>query len=323
MTSVVDAKPRNDSIDFVKLVAVFLVLNSHMGLCYGSHSFLATGGAIGDALFFFVSGFTLFLGGKYRFDNWYKRRLSRIYPSVLATGIVACLLFKSEDSFFDVITAKRYWFVQCIFIYYILLYPIKTYVSKVWIAFTALFALVVAAYFLFFDFTGKGIFWGSDSYFRWMFFFLIVLQGAMLGKQGHITFRVWHLPALLVCIAAWYGVCFFFNGVNWQILSVIPMFGITYFLYSVSNNSLVKKTLQTKMLKKPVLLVGSLCLESYLIQKYLITDSLNNLFPLNIPIIMLLVLLFAFFVRMVSEFIRQVFSADAFDYKKMFLFFNR
>lgn len=243
MTPVVDAKPRNDSIDFVKLVAVFLVLNSHMGICYGSHSFLATGGAIGDALFFFISGFTLFLGGKYRFDNWYKRRLSRIYPSVLATGIVACLLFKSEDSFFDVITAKRYWFVQCIFIYYVLLYPIKTYVSKVWIVFAALFAFVVGAYFLFFDFTGKGIFWGSDSYFRRMFFFLIVLQGAMLGKQGQITFRVWHLPALFVSIVAWYGVCYFFNGANWQILSVVPIFGITYFLYSVSNNRLVKKNI--------------------------------------------------------------------------------
>ena len=249
MTSTLDNKPRNDYIDFVKLVAVFLVLNSHMGICYGSHSFLATGGAIGDALFFFISGFTLFLGGKYRFDNWYKRRLSRIYPSVLATGIIACLLFKSEDSFFDVITAKRYWFIQCIFIYYLLLYPIKTYVNKVWSLFSILFVLVVVAYFLFFDFTDKGLFWGNNSYFRWMFFFLIMLQGAILGKKGQVTFKAWHLPALFGCIAAWYGVCYCFNGTNWQILSVIPMFGVTYFVYSVSNNSCVKKNVTNKSLK--------------------------------------------------------------------------
>lgn len=323
MTSTLDNKPRNDSIDFVKLVAVFLVLNSHMEICYGSHSFLATGGAIGDALFFFISGFTLFLGGKYRFDNWYKRRLSRIYPSVLATGIIACFLFKSEDSFFDVITAKRYWFVQCIFIYYLLLYPIKTYVNKVWPLFFILFALVVVAYFLFFDFTDKGLFWGSNSYFRWIFFFLIMLQGAMLGKKGQVTFKAWHLPALFGCVAVWYGVCYCFKGANWQILSVVPMFGITYFVYSISNNSYVKKTLQMKALKTPVLLIGSLCLESYLVQKFLITDLMNNLFPLNIPIIMGLVLLIAFLTRIVSEFIRQVFNTDAFDYKKMVLFFNR
>ena len=322
MSSTIDLKFRNDSIDFLKFLAVIFVLNSHLGICYGKYSFLATGGAIGDALFFFISGFTLFLGGKYRFDNWYKRRLSRIYPSVLATGIIACLLFKSEESFFDVITAKRYWFVQCIFIYYILLYPIKTFAKKVWVVFVALFVFVVIAYFLFFDFTGKGIFWGSPSYFRWIFFFLIMLQGAILGKHRQIIFKTWHLLALLCCIAAWYGLCYCFYSNNWQILSIIPMFGITYFLYSVSNSLFVKKILQTKTLKTPIFFVGSLCLESYLIQRFLITDFFNNLFPFNILIVMLLVLLFAYFTRIVSEFIRQVFCRDAFDYKKFFLFFT-
>lgn len=55
-------KKRDTAIDFVKFLALFLVLNSHMGECYPKWQFLATGGAIGDALFFFASGFTLFLG---------------------------------------------------------------------------------------------------------------------------------------------------------------------------------------------------------------------------------------------------------------------
>ena len=322
MTPVVNAKPRNDSIDFVKLVAVFLVLNSHMGICYPHYGFLATGGAIGDALFFFISGFTLFLGGNYRFDNWYKRRLSRIYPSILAAGIVACLVFKSNDSFFDVITAKRYWFVQCIFLYYFILYPVKIYVKSLRAFFLVCFTFVIAAYFLFFDFSGKGLFWGSREYFRWLFFFLIVLQGAILGKKGKVEFKKWHLPAFVFCVVAWYATCYFFNNSNWQILSAVPMFGITYFLYAVSNNKHLKKFLKSRFLRKPVLIIGSLCLESYLIQKYLITDSLNGLFPVNIPIVMFLVLLFAFFVRVISEFIRQVFGSNAFDYKKMFFFFD-
>ena len=68
-------KKRDVAVDFVKVIATLLVLNSHMGICYGSHSALATGGGIGDALFFFVSGFTLFMGRKADFVNWYKRRL--------------------------------------------------------------------------------------------------------------------------------------------------------------------------------------------------------------------------------------------------------
>ena len=50
-------KKRDVAIDFVKVIATILVLNSHMGICYGKYSMLATGGGIGDALFFFVSGF--------------------------------------------------------------------------------------------------------------------------------------------------------------------------------------------------------------------------------------------------------------------------
>ena len=52
---------RVPAIDILKFFAVFLVMNSHMEICYPKFQFLATGGAIGDALFFFASGFTLFL----------------------------------------------------------------------------------------------------------------------------------------------------------------------------------------------------------------------------------------------------------------------
>ena len=64
MVEVVTIKKRDIAVDFVKVIATLLVLNSHMGICYGSHSALATGGGIGDALFFFISGFTLFMGRK-------------------------------------------------------------------------------------------------------------------------------------------------------------------------------------------------------------------------------------------------------------------
>ena len=79
---------RNTGIDWLKVLAVFLVMNSHMQICYPKYGFLASGGAIGDALFFFASGFTLFLGRTMRFDNWYKRRINRIYPSIIATAII-------------------------------------------------------------------------------------------------------------------------------------------------------------------------------------------------------------------------------------------
>jgi peptidoglycan/LPS O-acetylase OafA/YrhL len=46
---------RDSGIDFIKFIAAILITNSHMGHLYPQGlSILATGGAIGDALFFFL-----------------------------------------------------------------------------------------------------------------------------------------------------------------------------------------------------------------------------------------------------------------------------
>ena len=47
-------KERIISIDILKFFAALLITNSHMELLYGKYSILATGGAIGDVLFFSV-----------------------------------------------------------------------------------------------------------------------------------------------------------------------------------------------------------------------------------------------------------------------------
>lgn len=86
-------KTRDISIDILKCIAAIVITNSHMELLYGKYSVLATGGAIGDVLFFFCSGFTLFLGKMGRFDNWYKRRINRIYPTVFAWAIMGAFIF--------------------------------------------------------------------------------------------------------------------------------------------------------------------------------------------------------------------------------------
>ncbi len=52
---------RNVGIDFLKFMAAILVVNSHVDIMYGKYSMLATGGTIGDILFFFCSGYTLFM----------------------------------------------------------------------------------------------------------------------------------------------------------------------------------------------------------------------------------------------------------------------
>ncbi|MEQ3142896.1 hypothetical protein AAAZ42_19265 [Bacteroides ovatus] len=47
-------KQRNISIDILKCFAALIITNSHMDILYPKFGALATGGAIGDALFSFV-----------------------------------------------------------------------------------------------------------------------------------------------------------------------------------------------------------------------------------------------------------------------------
>ena len=83
---------RDLGIDIMKFLAVLLITNSHMDILFPSSlSILGTGGAIGDAFFFFCSGFTLFLKPVGRFDTFYKKRINRIYPSIFALAAIRSL----------------------------------------------------------------------------------------------------------------------------------------------------------------------------------------------------------------------------------------
>lgn len=154
-------------IDVLKVFAVFFVLNSHMGACYGEYAVLATGGAIGDALFFFCSGFTLLLGAPRDFLNWYKRRIARIYPSVLVVGVLACALWGARDDIVEVVTFEKYWFLRCIFFYYLLIFPIKKYfLNRLKTVFGVCAAALAAIYLCFFAREQSGLIYGGGHFAR-------------------------------------------------------------------------------------------------------------------------------------------------------------
>ena len=57
--SLSNPRPINISIDILKFIAAILITNSHMEILYvDPFKSIATGGSIGNGLFFFCSGFT-------------------------------------------------------------------------------------------------------------------------------------------------------------------------------------------------------------------------------------------------------------------------
>ena len=84
---------RNDT-NFLRALAIILIINSHMDLFYPV-KYLATGGMIGNSIFFMLSSIGLYLSWQknpqYNFNVWFLRRIRRIYPSVWITIIAISL----------------------------------------------------------------------------------------------------------------------------------------------------------------------------------------------------------------------------------------
>lgn len=78
-------------------------------------------GAIGDVLFFFCSGYTLFLCRERRFDNYYKRRINRIYPTVIMWALLSSAFFNRHSDMINTIVNVGGWFVTCMMFVIILI----------------------------------------------------------------------------------------------------------------------------------------------------------------------------------------------------------
>jgi surface polysaccharide O-acyltransferase-like enzyme len=244
-----------------------------MDSMYAQYQFLSTGGAIGDALFFFCSGFTLFLGRIDRFDNWYKRRINRIYPSVIAWAIIRAFCGLSSLNFREIIIYGGGWFVSCIMIHYIVLYFIRKFLSDKTKLVFCFVCLIVGVLYLFQDRSGNYSIYGGNGYhyFRWCFFFVFTLFGAIIGTiENEILSQKRNIGYLLISIFIYYGILFIGRRnvlmSELQIVSIVPLLLITYYFYKFCNLNILKKLYQTKYVGLIMNIISVLTLEIYIVQ---------------------------------------------------------
>lgn len=318
-------KERDTSIDWLKLVAVLLIINSHLAPLYGKYDFLARGGVFGVALFFFCSGYTLFLkplGGIRQFPNWYKRRISRIYPSVLAFAIITCTFLHDRQTINHIILHAHGWFVPCIMTYYIPIFFIGSYLKDKlrWVVFLQL--LVVIGCF-FHEYREPGFFMYADPFQR-IPFFMFMLMGAMLGVSGgKIKVRPLVDACLAVVSVVGYYLLLFLSMRSdrlamMELLSYFPLMAFVYYSYKVFKADWAKRTYNRPAFQWVIRVIGGLCLEIYLVQFKLITDKLNHLFPLNFLIIFVGIILLAYLTRCLARWLLQTFGEAPYDWRKIF-----
>lgn len=315
-------KQRNISIDLLKCFAAIVITNSHMDMLYPKFGALATGGAIGDALFFFCSGFTLFLGRPGRFDNWYKRRINRIYPTVFAWAIFSSILFGYHNDMNMILISGGGWFVSCIMIYYVVLYFVQRYLLGYLKWVFMMVGLGCASWFMLVDTPMDYNMYGA-VYFKWFHFFLFMLMGAIMGiSQREYKYHfVWDGLKLMGCIVIFYALYAFkdiaaYN--KFQMLTWIPLLGTVFYFYKVCNSGWMKKVYCHRQVGWVMKLIGGLCLEIYLVQYSLFTDKMNAIFPLNLIVMFGIIVLVAYILRCGARIFAQTFKDMDYDWRAVF-----
>ena len=313
---------RDIGIDIVKFIAVLLITNSHMGALYPDClSILATGGAIGDALFFFCSGFTLFLKPMGRFDTWYKKRINRIYPTVFAYAIISAFVFNISNDMKHTIIHGGGWFVSCIMIYYVIAYIIdRIMANHLYISFVIAVAITITAYIMWEKPDGYSMY--GHTYMKWVFFFLFMLLGAIVGKKSVAISGKKSIAIFIISIMVYYAIAIMSQRnetVNKiQLISLIPLLGTILSTYTLCNCNKAKELFNNRTLNNIIMFVGGLCLEIYLIQIPLLKIDLGLPFPANYVTMFALIISSAYILRCLARIFSQTFNKQDYNWKEVF-----
>lgn len=314
-------------IDILKLLAITLIVNSHMEPTYGKYANLASGGAIGLALFFFCSGFTLNIIGGGNFWDYYRKRIQRIYPTVFAVVLAESILFGRQFDLFYVLLYGGGWFVSCIMVMYIVLFIIGKYgrmhLLKICVSYLALVLLMP----LFFDFEESNFFFnGSANICARFQYFIYMLFGFCarfyIDKIQHINLgKMWLSVISVLSPCSFYAFLMIINHypvlIKYSICATFPLIAtlLSWTLLSASIDMGANKW--SNSLYKCIKFISALSLEAYLCQVWLITDKYNYLFPFNILIIFIAIIAVSYVLKIVSNLFAQTFTNENYNFLKI------
>lgn len=105
---------------------------------------------------------------------------------------------------------------------------------------------------------------------------------------------------------------------HFQMVSLIPLLTSIYFFFMFCSCRQVTRVFEKPLLGNFVYAVSALTLEIYLVQYALFTDAMNFMFPLNIPVMYLMIFAVAYVLKCLSQVFSQVFGGGDFEVKKIF-----
>ena len=302
-------------VTVIRALATILVINSHCDEVLPVAA-MATGGSLGDMLFFFVSGFCLYhIKGTY--FQWIKRRLSRIYPSIFIVTTISLVIngASGDYSFLNLVRLfvfpTRYAFITALLIFYMIYYLVVAMDKKHnmgLIGILIILAVVyLGCYFTVLDTTR----WRIESKpFVFLFWGLSMFIGAVLQKNyTKIELLVGRIPRVVLLLMPIIGLILFYvlkcfvGQNNWQFLihlvEICILFAFVFFLVSVEGKLSVFKRERT--LWKPVEFISSITLENYLLMDIVIRYVKNMRFPISYILVFFVTFASAYLLHLISN----------------------
>ena len=151
-----------------------------------------------------------------------------------------------------------------------------------------------------------------------------MLLGAISGVyQKKITHHFTkNLVGIILFILIFYAMLYYsrLNIIPKQIeiISLFPLLGMTFYFYKLGSTKIMRNIYNHKIFGTVIKIIGGLTLEIYLVQSSLLTDKMNDFFPLNLFVMFIIIVIVAYILRCASKLFSQIFKEQDLDYKEIF-----
>lgn len=284
-------------LNLLRAFAVVLITHAHTEGVWPVD--IHGGKALGNALFFMISGFLLHVNHDSRFLTWYSQKLIRLYVPLTLVQIFLIFIHPERiNSVLKWIGVEHYWFVPAIALLYIFMYFILKYRADkipryIWGAIVCYFLLYIYYYATSDSFDADGHF-----LLRTTLGMIEISMGAWLRVRldGRRLIKHPLCKGILACLC--YGIAMiggklqinvFYLGQFLQHTSAIA-FAVCMMDWGRQNEDKIRHFLEdTKTGRLVIQRISALSLEIYLVQLPLMADFKKLVFPINLIIIILLI----------------------------------
>ena len=291
-------------INYLRVFATILITNSHYAGIWPV-SAMASGGLLGNIIFFAASGFCLFKI-KENFGKWFLKRFLRIYPVMILFTLLMWLVgpYSQYDTTWLFLFPTHYvfivWIMACYVVYYVVAYFQNKYPNKKIAEFALIGILLahIAVYLIFVDKSAYVIDQVEQPFILFLYM-MSMLMGALLRKyQEKFKKLKWYTVALaVVFVGAYFASKFvldrYSNLAFLQIFNQYIILGALFFIFTTFMGLEEKLQKLNGKWKGVIKFIASLTLHIYIVQYVIIGWFSHLVFPLNFFVVTALILVMA------------------------------